>query len=339
MFCRHFPDDRPRRESWSGGEGLSTSYVYEGESVKATADRHIPVLVDRCTELLANAEHGLVVDATLGMGGHTEALLQSYPQIRVVGIDRDPRALELAGERLSAYGDRFEAFHGTYDQIAEAADEADGVLMDLGVSSMQLDEEERGFSYSSDAPLDMRMDTTTGISAAELVNTASAAELREILYRYGEEKFAPAIAARIVKRREESPLTRTSELAEIVRESIPAPSRRTGGNPAKRTFQAIRVAVNDELAILERAVPAALDVLAPSGRIVVMAYQSLEDRIVKRALARVTTSQTPHGLPVQIDEPEFRLLTRGAERATDDEISRNPRAASVRLRAAERRSR
>ncbi|MDN5558506.1 MAG: 16S rRNA (cytosine(1402)-N(4))-methyltransferase RsmH [Ruaniaceae bacterium] len=307
--------------------------------MKATADRHVPVLVQRCTELLGTAANGIVVDATLGMGGHSEALLRAYPHLTVVGIDRDLRALELAGERLGPFGKRFRAFHGTYDQISEAAEHADGVLMDLGVSSMQLDEAERGFSYSTDAPLDMRMDTSTGRSAAELLNTASAAELREILYRYGEEKFAPAIAARIVRQRELEPLSRTSELAEIVRASIPAPARRTGGNPAKRTFQAIRVAVNDELRILERAVPAALEVLAPGGRIVVMAYQSLEDRVVKRVLARATTSQTPHGLPVDLDTPDFTLLTRGAERADEAEIALNPRAASVRLRAAERRTR
>ena len=167
--------------------------------MKATADRHIPVLVQRCTELLGNAGNGLVVDATLGMGGHSEALLRAYPGMTVVGIDRDPRALELAAERLAPFGERFHAFHGTFDRISEAAERADGVLMDLGVSSMQLDEEERGFSYATDAPLDMRMDTSTGPSAADLINTASAAELRAILYRYGEEKFAPAIAAKIVR--------------------------------------------------------------------------------------------------------------------------------------------
>lgn len=308
--------------------------------MKATADRHVPVLLQRCTELLGTAAGGLIVDATLGMGGHTEALLRTYPEATVVGIDRDQDALALASERLAPFSDRFRPFHGTYDEIAEAADgAADGVLMDLGVSSMQLDEQERGFSYATDAPLDMRMDTSSGMSAAELLNTASAAELRDILYRYGDEKFAPKIAARIVRQREETPLTRTSELAQIVRESIPAPARRTGGNPAKRTFQAIRVAVNDELGILERAIPAALEVLRPGGRIVVMAYQSLEDKIVKRELARVSTSTTPHGLPVELDEPEFRLLTRGAERATEHEITENPRAASVRLRAAERRTR
>ena len=305
--------------------------------MKATADRHVPVLLQRCTELLGTAARGLIVDATVGMGGHTEALLRAYPGCAVVGIDRDPRALELASERLAPFGERFHPFHGTYDEIAHAAGEADGVLMDLGVSSMQLDEQERGFSYAADAPLDMRMDTSTGTSAAELLNTASAAELRRILYRYGEERFAPRIADRIVRQREQAPLTRTSELAEIVRESIPAPARRTGGNPAKRTFQAIRIAVNDELGILERAIPAALGILRPGGRIVVMAYQSLEDRIVKHEFARVTTSTTPHGLPVELDQPEFSLLTRGAERASEGEIATNPRAASVRLRAVERR--
>lgn len=307
--------------------------------MRATADRHVPVLLRRCVELLAPAASGVVVDATVGMGGHSEALLQTYPHVKVVGIDRDRHALDLATERLSGFGDRFRAVHGTYDAIADVVESADGVLMDLGVSSMQLDEAERGFSYSTDAPLDMRMDRSTGTSAAELLNTASSAELREILYRYGEEKFAPRIADRIVRYREQAALTRTSELVGIVREAIPARARRTGGNPAKRTFQAIRVAVNDELRILERALPSALGILAPGGRIVVMAYQSLEDRIAKRALAEVSTSSTPHGLPVQLDEPEFRLLTRGAERASEQEIEMNPRAGSVRLRAAERRIR
>ncbi|MDO5494091.1 MAG: 16S rRNA (cytosine(1402)-N(4))-methyltransferase RsmH [bacterium] len=310
-----------------------------------TAARHVPVLAERCIELLAPAlaDGGVLVDCTLGMGGHTEAFLTALPSARVVGIDRDPEALRLASERLEPFGERFTAVHTTYDDVAGAleaagAPAADAVLMDLGVSSMQLDERERGFSYAHDAPLDMRMDTTESISAAELLATATEAELRGILYRDGEEKFAPRIARQIVLRRESAPLTRTGELVEIVRDSIPAAARRTGGNPAKRTFQALRVAVNRELEILERAVPAALDNLRVGGRIVVLAYQSLEDRIVKQELVRRSTSSAPVGMPVELDEqrPTFELLVRGAEKADAAEIATNPRAASVRLRAATR---
>lgn len=307
--------------------------------MKATADRHIPVRARRCVELLAPAAEGVVIDATLGMGGHSELLLREYPAMRVVGIDRDPEAIALATERLAPFGERFRAVRTTYDDIAAAsATPMNGILMDLGVSSLQLDEEERGFSYSADAPLDMRMDPTRGISAAELLATAPEQEIRTILYRYGEERFAPRIAGEIVRRRSTAPVTRTSELADIVRQCVPAAARRTGGNPAKRTFQALRVAVNDELDILARAIPAALGALAPGGRIVVMSYQSLEDRIVKQAFARATTSSTPPDFPVELDTPDFRLLTRGAERADEPEIALNPRAASVRLRAAERRT-
>nr|NLD39756.1 16S rRNA (cytosine(1402)-N(4))-methyltransferase RsmH [Actinomycetales bacterium] len=308
-----------------------------------TAQRHVPVLAARCIELLAPAmaDGGVVVDCTLGMGGHAEALLEAFPAIRLVGIDRDPDALELASARLARFGDRFTTVHTTYDDVAGAlgsvgAREATGILMDLGVSSLQLDERERGFSYAVDAPLDMRMDTSESATAAELLASASEAELRSILYRYGEEKFAPRIARAIVRRRQDAPLTTTGELVDIVRESIPAAARRTGGNPAKRTFQALRVAVNRELDILESAVPAALDHLRLGGRIVVLAYQSLEDRIVKQELVRRSTSSAPHGMPVELEEqkPTFELLVRGAEKASAEEIAQNPRAASVRLRAA-----
>ncbi len=310
-----------------------------------TAARHVPVLADRCIELLAPAleDGGVLVDCTLGLGGHAEALLGALPSAHLVGIDRDPEALRLASERLAPFGDRFTPVHTTYDDVAGALEEvgardAAGILMDLGVSSMQLDEQERGFSYAADAPLDMRMDTTEPTTAKDLLAESSEAELRRILYTYGEEKFAPRIAREIVRRREAAPLTRTGELVEIVREAIPAAARRTGGNPAKRTFQALRVAVNRELEILERAMPAALDHLTVGGRIVVLAYQSLEDRIVKQELVRRSTSSAPHGMPVELEEqrPTFELLVRGAEKASADEVEANPRAASVRLRAATR---
>lgn len=313
---------------------------------------HTPVLLNECLDLLAPAfaaaeaagRSPLMVDATLGLGGHTEGALQRFPGLTVIGIDRDPSALELASARLERFGDRFRPFHGTYDQIQEALDGhlADGILMDLGVSSMQLDQAERGFSYASDAPLDMRMNPDEGISAAELLNTADEREIVRILRTGADERFAPQIARLIVARREQQPLATTSELVEIVRDAIPAPARRTGGNPAKRTFQAVRIAVNDELSILRDALPNALESLRVGGRIVIESYQSLEDKIVKAIFAEGARSQgasLPAGVPVtsaRADEGRrLELLTRGAQKAHEEEAERNPRAASVRLRAAE----
>ncbi len=305
-----------------------------------TAERHVPVLAHRCLELLrpALADGGTLVDATLGLGGHSELVLTALPAVRVVGIDRDAAAIALAEERLAPFGERFLAVHTTYDRIGEVAGGAvDAVLMDLGVSSLQLDEAGRGFAYAKDAPLDMRMDVTAGEGAADLLARADEAELRTILYRWGEERFAPRIAREIVRTRSTTPIERTGQLVEIVRRSIPAAARRHGGNPAKRTFQAIRIAVNHEMDILAAAVPAAIDALRPGGRIVVLAYHSLEDRIVKQEFHRRSTSSAPPGLP-ELDEhrPTLRLLTRGAEKADETEIAANPRSASVRLRAAER---
>ncbi len=311
------------------------------------ASLHVPVLAERCVELLAPALEvpgAVLVDATLGMGGHSELALRRFPQLTVVGIDRDPSAIELASARLAPFAGRFVAVRTTYDHIDDVAAEhgtdgtVAGVLMDLGVSSLQLDDAGRGFAYAQDAPLDMRMDPTTGTSAAELLAEADEAELRRILRVYGEEKFAGRIAAAIVRRRATAPLTRTGELVEIVRENIPAAARRTGGNPAKRTFQALRIAVNGELEVLERALPRAVEALAVGGRIVVEAYHSLEDRLVKTELARGATSSAPPDMPVEPEthKPYLRLLTRGAEEADAAEIERNPRAKSVRLRAAER---
>nr|WP_216077685.1 16S rRNA (cytosine(1402)-N(4))-methyltransferase RsmH [Isoptericola sediminis] len=306
----------------------------------------MPVLLQRCVDLLAPAlaEPGSVlVDCTLGMGGHTEAVLEQVPTARVLGIDRDPQALELASRRLARFGDRFTPVHAVYDEIEDVVDEhaggaVQGVLMDLGVSSLQLDEPERGFSYAQDAPLDMRMDPSRGMTAADVLNTYDEADLVRVLRRYGEEKFAPRIARAVVRRREREPWARTAELADAVRAAIPAAARRTGGNPSKRTFQALRIEVNGELEVLERAVPAAIEVLAVDGRIVVESYHSLEDRIVKRAIARGTTSSAPPDLPVEPEthRPYLEALTRGAEEADAVERERNPRSASVRLRAARR---
>jgi 16S rRNA (cytosine1402-N4)-methyltransferase len=285
----------------------------------------------------------VLVDATLGLGGHSEALLGRFALARVVGIDRDPEALRRAGERFAPFGDRFTAFHATYDAIPDVLDElglghADGVLFDLGVSSMQLDLRERGFAYSADAPLDMRMDPTSGPTAADVLNTYPRGELTRILREYGEERFAPRIAAAVVRERGREPFERSGRLVDLLYDQIPAAARRTGGHPAKRTFQALRIEVNDELGVLRRAVPAAIDALAVGGRIVVESYHSLEDRLVKQAFAAATRLDVPPDLPVVPPdrEPELRLVTRGAEKASAEEIAQNPRAASVRLRAVER---
>lgn len=313
---------------------------------RPTSDRHLPVLVQRCVDLLAPAlaaPGAVLVDCTLGMGGHTEAVLDQVPGVRVIGIDRDTQAIQLASARLARFGDRFTAVHAVYDEIGDVVadqglDSVQGVLMDLGVSSLQLDEAERGFAYAQDAPLDMRMDATTGQTAADVLNTYDERDLTRILRDYGEERFASKIARSIVRRREERPWTTSAELVDLVRACIPAATRKTGGNPAKRTFQALRIEVNGELEVLERAVPAAIEVLAVDGRIVVESYQSLEDRLVKRSFARGATSSAPPGLPVEPEthKPYLELLTRGAEEARGEELENNPRSASVRLRAARR---
>lgn len=307
---------------------------------------HVPVLLEQCLELLGPALQrpgSVVVDATLGLGGHAEAMLARHPSLTLVGLDRDPQALALAGQRLATYGARFRPVHCTYDLLNEALAEAgldrmDAALFDLGVSSMQLDEGERGFAYSRDTPLDMRMDQTRGITAAEVLNTYSAQQLGRILREYGQERFASRLAAAIVRERAREPFTSSARLVELIREVIPAPARRTGGNPAKRTFQALRIEVNDELAVLRRAIPLAISLLSPGGRLVVMSYQSLEDAIVKAAFRAATEVTLPPGLPVipQHLAPTARVLTRGAQKASEDETTRNPRAASVRLRALSR---
>ncbi|CAN01923.1 16S rRNA (cytosine(1402)-N(4))-methyltransferase RsmH [Clavibacter michiganensis] len=311
----------------------------------ALDDIHTPVLLERCLELLAPALQGegaVLVDATLGMAGHSEAFLDALPGLRLVGLDRDPDALAIAGERLARFGDRVNLVHTVYDGIGRALDglgigEVQGVFFDLGVSSLQLDRVERGFSYSQDAPLDMRMDGTAGLTAAQVVAEYDELELRRIFYDYGEEKLAPRYASRIVQAREVEPITTSARLVEIIQQATPAAVQRAG-HPAKRVFQALRIEVNQELSVLARAMPAAVDRLAVGGRVVVESYQSLEDRIVKRELRARSTSTAPVGLPVELPEhrPELKLLVRGAELADQHEIAQNPRAASVRLRAAER---
>lgn len=306
---------------------------------------HVPVLLERCSGLLGPAlgdAQRIVVDATLGLGGHSEALLERFPA-RLIGLDRDTRALELSRERLARFGERFTGVHAVYDELPEVLADLGirhihGILFDLGVSSMQLDEDDRGFTYARDAPLDMRMDQGRGRTAAEILNEESASRLAHILRVYGEEKFAKRIADLIVKERSSAPIETSGALVDLVRRAIPAPARRQGGNPAKRTFQALRIEVNDELAVLERAVPAALASLAVGGRAVFMSYQSLEDRIVKSAITPLAEVQAPPGLPIVPEylQPTMQLLTRSSERPSAEEEAANPRAASARLRAVER---
>lgn len=311
-----------------------------------TAARHIPVLLDRVMDLLAPSVVGarpVVVDATLGLGGHTEAMLNRFKDLHVIGIDRDPEALTRAKTRLAGFGNRVTFAHAVYDEIAGVVRGAGfetvcGVLFDLGVSSMQLDLAERGFAYAQDAPLDMRMNPEDELTAADVLNTYAATELAKVLRYYGEEKFAKRIADAVVVARAEELFTTSARLVDLIRTSIPAAARRTGGNPAKRTFQALRIEVNDELGAYRRALPAALEVLAPGGRVVVLAYHSLEDRITKHEFARATTTDVPRDLPFVPEghQAKFQLVTRGAEVATTAEIEENSRARSVRLRVVER---
>ncbi|MEO7289586.1 MAG: 16S rRNA (cytosine(1402)-N(4))-methyltransferase RsmH [Jatrophihabitantaceae bacterium] len=308
--------------------------------------RHVPVLLARVAELLAPALTGtgaVLVDATLGLGGHSEALLAAHPRLRLIGLDRDQHALDSSARRLAPFAERIELVHAVYDQLPSVLaergiDRIDGALFDLGVSSMQLDLPERGFSYSREAPLDMRMNSSDPLTADEVVNSYPVPALARVLREYGEERFALRVAQAIARRRAERPISSTLELAEIISNAIPAATRRTGGHPAKRSFQALRIEVNGELAAVEAAIPAALGALRVGGRIVVLAYHSLEDRIVKQSFAELATDRTPAGLPVPLSSasPQIRLLNRGSQGADEDEIAANPRAASVRLRAAER---
>lgn len=310
------------------------------------ADRHIPVLRDRILDLLAPAltEPGSVyVDATLGMGGHAQAVLEHCPNARLVGIDRDQEALALAGERLEPYAERVTLVHAVYDEFADVVHDlglpqVHAALFDLGVSSLQLDEADRGFAYSHDAPLDMRMDQSRGLTAADVLNTYEAPELERILREYGEERFARRIASAIVRERAREPFTTSARLVELLKKTVPAASQKSGGHPGKRTFQALRIEVNAELSAWATALPAAIETLAVGGRVAVLSYHSLEDRITKRVFAAGARSSSPEGLPVELPEHAayLRLLTRGAEEPSTQEQAANPRSASARLRAAER---
>ncbi len=308
---------------------------------------HIPVALDRCIALLSPAiessTNPVVVDATLGMGGHSRALLLKYPQLKIIALDRDLSAIKVATKNLSDVSERVIIVHAVYDELALVLaklgiSEVDGILFDLGVSSMQLDQADRGFAYSQDAPLDMRMDQSSGPTALDILSTYTYGELVRVIRNYGEEKFATKIADNVIKAREAGTLRTTKDLAEIVKSSIPAPARRTGGNPAKRTFQALRIEVNQELAVLERALPQAIKAIRIGGRLVVMSYQSLEDKIVKKALSEVVASNSPLGLPFDLPNSaaSYKLVINGSEGATVAEIEINARAQSMRLRALER---
>ena len=317
---------------------------------------HIPVMRDRMGELLRPAveafgERAVIVDGTLGAGGHTEYFLDIFPNASVIGIDRDGAALEYATQRLAPFSDRFLPVQGRFDCLADTLEQSDhpiintareaglaGAFFDLGVSSMQLDQEERGFAYKVDAPLDMRMDPTTGITAADVLNTYSHGDLARVLKTYGDERFAGKIASAVLHEREKEPFTNSARLVELLYDVIPAATRRTGGHPAKRTFQALRVEVNRELDAVANVIPMVADALGPAGRAVFMSYQSHEDKIVKKAFTELTTSKTPPGLPTELPgmEAQFRAVTHGAEKASDEEIERNRRAAPVRVRAIEK---
>ncbi len=311
-----------------------------------TGPVHVPVLLARVSELLspvARSSEAVILDATVGLGGHAETLLAAHPHLQLIGLDRDSTAIAVSERRLARYGPRVTLVRTRFDALTDVLEESgvdgvDGVLFDLGVSSMQLDEAERGFSYSRDTGLDMRMDTTAALTAERVVNTYSRGDLTRVLRVYGEERFADRVAAAIVRERNRAPITSSAVLAELVRSAIPAATRRTGGHPAKRTFQGLRIEVNGELSALEAAVPAAIDALRPGGRLVAISYHSLEDRIVKRALGRATQDSTPLDLPVLLPQgrPLLRMLTRGAELPTAAEIEVNPRSESAKLRAAER---
>ena len=311
----------------------------------STPPRHLPVMLAEIVDLLAPALAGnepVVVDCTVGLGGHAEALLRACPEAHLVGLDRDPRALALAGERLAQFGNRTTLVEAVYDKLPEVLarlgqPRVQGILLDLGLSSLQIDDPERGFAYAYDAPLDMRMGPQE-LTAAQVVNTYSKADLARILRTYGEERFADRIAGRIVAERAREPFVTSGRLVRLLDDAVPVRSRRTGGHPAKRTFQALRIEVNGELAALDSVLPDAVASLAVGGRIAVLAYHSLEDRLVKRLLADRSRDRAPRDLPVVPPElrPELRLLTRGAQRPTAAEVAANPRAASARLRAAER---
>ena len=305
---------------------------------------HKPVLLEECLEALDIKPEGTYLDGTLGRAGHSLAILRRLTTGRLIGVDRDMAAIEAAGERLREFGDRVSLVHGNFSDLGNILQNLgitgiDGMLFDLGVSSPQLDEPRRGFSYMHDAPLDMRMDESAALDACQVVNGWSYEELRRILYEYGEERFAPQIARAIVRRREEGPIAATGELVELIRSAMPAAALREKQHPAKRTFQAIRIAVNGELEALPPMLEAAAEALSPGGRLAVITFHSLEDRIVKQTMRTLATGCTcPPEFPVCVcgKKPKLRLLSRRPTAAGPEELQENPRSRSAKLRWAER---
>lgn len=306
---------------------------------------HVSVLLDECIEGLNIKPDGIYVDGTLGGAGHSYHIAERLTTGRLIGIDRDPVALKAAGERLSPFADRVTLVHSNFCRMGQVLQElgisgVDGILLDLGVSSPQLDDGSRGFSYMTDAPLDMRMDNGDALSADTVVNTWSYEKLKRILYDYGEERYAPAIAAAIVRKREVSPIRTTLELVDVIRSAMPPAALREKQHPAKRTFQAIRIAVNDELNSVSKAMDAAIPCLNPGGRLAVITFHSLEDRIVKNAMAAAAKGCIcPPEFPVCVcgRKPQVTVLTRKPIVSGEEELERNPRARSAKLRICEKR--
>ena len=305
---------------------------------------HVPVLLHECLDALAIRPEGVYVDGTLGRAGHSLEIVKRLTTGRLIGIDRDETAIAAARERLADYGDRVTLVHSNFDRIGDILadlhiDGADGMLFDLGVSSPQLDDAERGFSYMHDAPLDMRMDRTAYLTARQVVNEWSCEELRRILFEYGEERYAPAIAKRIVQSRAQKPIETTLELVDIIRAAMPPQALREKQHPAKRSFQAIRIAVNDELGAVKQGMEAAIDHLNPGGRLAVITFHSLEDRIVKNVFQDAARGCTcPPSFPVCVcgHKPKIKILTKKPIIATREEVAENPRSRSAKLRVAER---
>ena len=305
---------------------------------------HISVLLNECIEGLDIKPEGIYVDGTLGGAGHSSQIAARLTTGRLIGIDRDPVALKAAGERLAQFGSRVTLVHSNFCEIANVLDElgieaVDGILLDLGVSSPQLDDGSRGFSYMVDAPLDMRMNNGDIMTAETIVNTWSYEELRRILYDYGEERYAPQIANAICRRREEKPINTTLELVDVIRSAMPAAALREKQHPAKRSFQAIRIAVNDELGAVRKVMEAAFPRLNPGGRLAIITFHSLEDRIVKNGMADAARGCTcPPNFPVCVcgKMPQVKLITRKPITASDDELEMNPRSRSAKLRVCEK---
>ena len=309
-----------------------------------TEFHHVSVLLDECIEGLNIKPDGIYVDGTLGGAGHSSQIAKRLTTGRLIGIDRDPVALKAAGERLAPYADRVTLVHSNFCEIAQVLEDlniegVDGILLDLGVSSPQLDDGSRGFSYMADAPLDMRMNSEDTLSAYDVVNTWSFDELKRILFDYGEERYAPKIASAICKKREEKPIETTLELVDVIRGAMPAQALREKQHPAKRSFQAIRIAVNDELGSVEKVMKDAIPCLNPGGRLAVITFHSLEDRIVKTAMASAAKGCTcPPSFPVCVcgKKPQVQVITRKPIVSTDEELERNPRARSAKLRVCEK---